>query len=157
MIRALVAVIAALIVVLGVQSCRLHGAQMALADQEIEAATDREAALAAMTNMILDVRRREREAQERHNTVVAELQEQLTNAQLVGESVTADLRAARLRLREHWACPAGDGVPGTPGAAASGDAGAALRERDSGHLVRIGAECDARIRAAQAVIRTDRQ
>jgi hypothetical protein len=72
-------------------------------------------------------------------------------------AVVADLRAGNLRLRDHWqGCVATAGLSAASAAAASGDGGAELRARGAGDLVRLGARCDAQVRALQATVREDR-
>lgn len=68
------------------------------------------------------------------------------DAQDENDRVRRDLRAARLRLREHWTCPAQPGT-GEP------DAGAGLREAGAGSLVQIGREADAHVRGLQDALR----
>lgn len=83
-------------------------------------------------------------------------QEKRDATQAAYDRALADVRAGRVRLREHWRCP----VPAaaTPGApAGERDDAAGLREQAAARVVRIGAEADAQLRACQAVIAADRR
>lgn len=70
------------------------------------------------------------------------------------DRAVADVRAGR--LRGPWNCAAAAGVPGAGAAAAERDAAADDRAAAVGRVLRIGAEADARLRACQAVIESDR-
>jgi hypothetical protein len=88
--------------------------------------------------------------------ILTELKRERDEAIAKGAAVAADVRAGRLRLREHWTCPA---LPqaGTAAAAGGGDADADLRAAGAGDLVRLGADADRLLQACQAVIRADRE
>lgn len=79
---------------------------------------------------------------------------ELDDAKRKGEQVAADLRAGNLRLRNHWrGCPS---VPGAAGSSKAADGASGLRETGAGNLVRVGATCDARIRALQDALKAER-
>lgn len=84
-------------------------------------------------------------------------QKALNDANRKHDRTVADLRAGNLRLRKQWQ---GCQVP-APGEAATGgrgtDADAELRADDSGHLVRVGAKCDAWIHSLQQTLKDERQ
>jgi hypothetical protein len=87
--------------------------------------------------------------------ILTELTRERDEAINKGRAVAADLRAGRLRLRDHWTCPR---VPAAGAAAApsGGDAAADLRATGAGDLVRLGADADRLLRACQRVIEADR-
>ncbi|MFC4729105.1 hypothetical protein [Coralloluteibacterium thermophilus] len=154
MTRALIAVIAALVVVLGWQSCRLHDAQIALEQQRTAAET----ATAERERLTREASEEARDREDRHTQALAELaaqhmREREDDANEKRAAVAAAVRAGELRLREHWTCAGSDGMPATGAAAGERDAAAELRADAAARIVQLGAQCDADIRAAQAVIR----
>lgn len=73
------------------------------------------------------------------------------------ERAVADgLRRGALRLRKQWRCEASDSAS-TPAGPEAADGDTALRERDTGRLVGIGARADAWIKALQAVLQAERE
>ena len=84
------------------------------------------------------------------------------DGQAIADRTVADLRRGNLRLRAQWRCeaiPAGSaaGLPAPGGTAGQPDAGAELRNQDSGDLVRIGHQCDAQVRGLQAALKAQQQ
>jgi hypothetical protein len=98
---------------------------------------------------------RVREAEYEHAVAIATITKKLErerfHAQAKAARVVADLRAGNLRLREQWRSCAS--VPAAAADPADPDGTAELRAADAGNLVRAGAECDARIRGLQSVVR----
>jgi hypothetical protein len=88
--------------------------------------------------------------------IKADIKKDLHDAKRTGKAVAADVRAGRLRLRDHWTCPAVPKAGPVAGPAAGGDAAAERRAGGAGDLVRIAADADARLRACQRVILADR-
>lgn len=102
-------------------------------------------------------RQREREQHAALAAVRHILNEDLVDAQAKHDAVVADLAADNLRLRRHWqGCIATADLSATVVAAARVDAGAELRARGAADLVRLGAQCDARIRAWQTLYASQR-
>ncbi len=85
-------------------------------------------------------------------------QQEFADAQTAADRTVADLRHGALRLRKQLAatsCPAGLQFAGpSPGVDIEAPG---LRPEDAGFLVRLADECDADLRAAQAVIDEDRR
>lgn len=127
------------------------GGSKARADMaEQSAAYDRQLVAA------IDAARKTELAKDAAIAAVATVYEQdKTDAKAKHDAVVADLRAGAVRLRDHWTCPVA--VPSAAAGTGQRDAAADLRAADSGDLVRLGAEADAQIRAAQAVIVADRK
>ncbi len=73
-------------------------------------------------------------------------------------ALDADVRAGRVKLRQHFTCPAQAGGDPAKAAASAGaaDDAALLREKSAGDLVRIGAECDRQVRGLQQAVRVGR-
>lgn len=85
--------------------------------------------------------------------VAAQYERDKADAQFTHDRVVADLRAGTFKLRDHWRCDVSQTTAG-PG---ERDAGAELRSQGAADLVRLAAEADAQVRAAQAVIASDRK
>ncbi len=126
------------------------------------ARTQRATALAQATTLRADLARQRAEglaaarASEaaqaaRIDTIRTIVEQELTDAATRHHQVVAALRADNLRLRQHWQGCAAAAVPAPGPAAGAADAAAHLRSAGAGDLVRIGAECDARIRALQRI------
>lgn len=85
-------------------------------------------------------------------------QQEFADAQTAADRTAAYLRNGTLRLRKQLAstgCPAGLQFAGpSPG---EHEEAPGLRPADAGFLVRLADECDADLRAAQAVIEEDRR
>lgn len=91
--------------------------------------------------------------------VALQYQEALNDANRKHDRTVADLRSGALQLRKHWqGCEARVSEAGqvTPGGREP-DADAELRAADSGNLVRIGATCDAHVKALQSILAKERE
>lgn len=103
-------------------------------------------------------RRQEREQHEALAGVRMIFDLEMTDAKSTHDAVVAGLRADALRLRSHWqGCVATSGLSAAVAAeirAGDADAAAELRARGAADLVRLGAECDARIRGLQSAVNT---
>lgn len=104
----------------------------------------------------MQAREAEAVAAERMATIDQQLQQERARAEQTIADLRADLDAGRVRLRARFTCPAGSGLPSAAAGAGQRDDPAGLRAADAQFLVRLADECDARLRAAQAVIRADR-
>ena len=71
------------------------------------------------------------------------------DAQAAADSVVADLRADRLRLREHWRGCETDRLSEAATRGPQLDADAELRRAGAGNLVRLADQCDAWIESLQ--------
>lgn len=85
------------------------------------------------------------------------LKQENANAKQYAENVSAELRAGKRRLREHWAKTCPSSVPSTAANTAGSDDATDLRERDFGHLVSIGKRADDQVKACQATLTAERQ
>lgn len=105
-------------------------------------------------------RRRALETELRHAEDMQALGEKLTkemqDAQDKHAAVVAGLERGTVRLRKQWqGCQARlDSLPTAAEAAALPDVGAELRATGVADLLRVGAECDAKLRAWQQYART---
>jgi hypothetical protein len=100
-----------------------------------------------------------RAKEQAHAQAIAEIdakhQRELTDAQAKGERVAAELRSGALRLRREWAgCETDKRVSEASASARSADDLARLRSEGAANLIRYAAQCDARIRALQDVVRS---
>ncbi|MNM06986.1 Bacteriophage lysis protein [compost metagenome] len=77
-------------------------------------------------------------------------------AEAVPDSVVADLRADRYRLRGELASCETRNLSSAAATASQRDAGAVSREEIAGAAVRIARDADDQLRACQAVVRADR-
>lgn len=75
-----------------------------------------------------------------------EHEQALADAERKRLDVVDDLRTAKLKLRDHWTCPASPSSPGKL------DEETRLREEAAGRIVQIGAQADAQILGLQQVI-----
>lgn len=94
------------------------------------------------------------------SATLAQLKQEQAHAQAESDRTVADLRAGRLRVRDHFTCPAR--VPetptGAPGSDGAGEGG--LSDADAEFLVRLAADADAtaqRLTACQALLAADRK
>lgn len=105
-------------------------------------------------------RRRALETELRHAADMQALAETLEKEQADAErkhaGVVAGLERGAIRLREQWqGCQASlDGLPAATETTTGPDALAQLRNAGVADLVRVGAECDAKLRAWQQYART---
>lgn len=85
------------------------------------------------------------------------------DGQAIADGTVADLRAGNLRLRAQWRCEAipayraATVLPTPNGPSSFVDAGAELRSKDSGDLVRAGHDCDSQVRGLQEALRAVQQ
>jgi hypothetical protein len=100
-----------------------------------------------------------REAEHRAalEAVRATYEQELTHAEAEHNRLVADLRAGTVRLRRELRCPPAADLPGAATGAAGSDGHPEVWGEIAAAAVRVGDECDAQLRAAQAVIRSDRQ
>ncbi|MBS0200301.1 MAG: lysis protein [Proteobacteria bacterium] len=122
------------------------------ADAAISRAKGAEAALHDAQHVI----ETERESVRVANQVAAQYEQDKINAQARADSLAADLRAGRVRLREPWrtcptAVPEAAADPGKP----AGEADA--RTEGAVDLVRDADNADAQIRALQELLKAERQ
>jgi hypothetical protein len=99
-----------------------------------------------------------RQAEQAHraqiDAIAAQYETERAKADEAAARTVAALRAGALRLRTEWqGCETAARVSEATSGPAFADALARLREQGAGDLVRLGAECDARIRALQALVR----
>lgn len=138
--------VAAIVFVLhaGYSSIWQRGYDAKTAEVTLQATKDeRTAAIAALAREA-EVRAIEVANDAKMRNVEAEWAKRMTDAKATADRVTADLRAGNQRLQDHWAgCRATAALPGTAAAIAESSRADELRARDTGHLVEIGAKCDA--------------
>lgn len=95
-------------------------------------------------------RRQEREQHQALAGLRVIFDKEMTDANTKHDAVVAAQRAGTLKLRQHWEARVATAELSTAAAAAArADEGAELRATGAGDLVRVGARCDARIRALQ--------
>ena len=99
-------------------------------------------------------RQRERDNAQAMVELATQLNKDLSNANQKHDAVVAGLRADAVRLRGHWqGCIATGDLSRAAEAAAGVDDSAGLRAAGAASLVRVGAECDARLTAWQRYAR----
>lgn len=131
-----------------------------LAAQRDEAQADVARMKAEVAAIDADARRRALETELRHAADMQALAETLEKEQADAEKkhagVVAGLERGALRLRQQWqGCQARlDGMPAAAETTAIPDAAAQLRATGVADLLRVGAECDARLRAWQSYARS---
>ena len=88
--------------------------------------------------------------------LATQLKQEMDDADEVHTRVVADLEHGTLQLREHWrGCEARlDNLSAAAGATADLDAATRLRIEGAADIVRIGTECDAKLRAWQSYARS---
>lgn len=92
----------------------------------------------------------ERENTAKMTEIAAKHHQEMTNAESEHQTVVRDLRAGALSLRRHWqGCQTTNDLSRAADAAARADDAARLRNEAAADIVRVGAECDATIRAWQ--------
>lgn len=131
----------------------------ALAAQRDEARWQRDALTADIATQRAafeaHARQREREQHQALAGIRLIFAREMEDAQNQHDAVVADLRADALRLRRHWqGCAATAELSAAVATAAGADDGAELRARGAADLVRVGSQCDIRIRSLQSAIRT---
>jgi hypothetical protein len=127
---------------------RLERAEMVATALDVEARA---------RSRVLEIERAQGEAMA---DIAAKHFQEMTNAESAHAVVVRDLRAGALSLRRHWqGCQATNDLSRAAEAASRVDDAAKLRAKGAGDLVRVGAECDASIRAWQryaGAVRGDR-
>lgn len=88
--------------------------------------------------------------------IAAAFEQEVKDAQVKADAVVADLSAGNIRLRKEWQGCEAMRADDAAAAAAELDAANELRAAGVRNLVRIGAECDARIRGLQGTVMADR-
>jgi hypothetical protein len=88
-------------------------------------------------------------------TTANQYEQDKADAEAHASQLAADLRAERVRLRPVWRCevPRAAAAPTRPG---QPDAATADRDESAARIVRAAAEADAKIRALQALLTTER-
>lgn len=104
----------------------------------------------AMRQRGLELRKKQKAAVK---MIKVDIKKGLGDAKQKAVAVRDDVRAGRVQLRDHWACPA---VPAPAGPAGGAAAAAELRAADTGALVEIGAEADTLIEACARQLNADR-
>jgi hypothetical protein len=84
-------------------------------------------------------------------------EQELRNARKESDRVAADLRGNVLRLRQRWAGCETRHLSATPPAARQPDAAAADRADSAGRIVRAADQCDAQVKALQALLMAERK
>lgn len=131
-----------------------------LAAQRDEAQADVARMKAEVAAIDADARRRALETELRHAADMQALAENLEKEQADAErkhaGVVAGLERGALRLRQQWqGCQARlDGMPADAPPAGIPDGGAELRNAGVASLLRVGSECDAKLRAWQSYARS---
>ncbi|MBB5875881.1 hypothetical protein [Xanthomonas sp. 3498] len=87
----------------------------------------------------------------------AKHEEDRTAAAAVPAAVVADLRAGNLKLRDGWASCETQRLSEASASTRERDAATQYREEFAARIVRIGRDADDQLRAAQAVIKADRE
>ena len=88
------------------------------------------------------------------NAVAEQYEQDKAHAEQTATSIAADLRAARIRLRPVWRCPAAVAVPASSASAGQSHAVTDVQAAAAAAVVRVGAEADAQVKALQAFIRS---
>ncbi|WP_156803338.1 hypothetical protein [Frateuria aurantia] len=88
------------------------------------------------------------------NAVAAQYEKDKAHAEQTATSIAADLRAARIRLRPVWRCPAATAVPAASTGTGQPHAVTDVQAAAAAAVVRVGADADAQVKALQAFIRS---
>lgn len=124
--------------------------QTRLAASAMAARNDANAAAAQIQQTLQD----ERGMALRANAVAAQYEREKLNAEQSAQSIAADLRAARIRLRPVWRCPTATAVPAVGASTSQSHAAADVQASAAAAVVRVGADADAQVKALQAFIRS---
>lgn len=100
---------------------------------------------------------REAEHREALEEVRATYEQELTHAEAEHDRLVADLRDGAVRLRKELRCPPTSHLPGAASPAAGSDEAPDVWRAIAAAAVRVADQCDAHVRAAQAVIMSDRE
>lgn len=155
-LKAAIAIILALLAALGVQTWRLHAAQLATAKAETALAALQRDHAQAQADAQATARKAERDIAAAHDAAAMEFERGKREAEAVGNRVAADLRAGAVRLRNEWAGCETDRLSDAAAAARERDAAEQRRIESAGRIVRAAAACDAQVSALQAIVRADR-
>lgn len=102
-----------------------------------------------------------RDTEQRHarelNEIAARYEQDKRDAQAKADAVVADLRSGNLRLRREWQGCETNSLSRAAASASQPNDRADDRERLASLVVRAGAECDARVKALQDVLRKERE
>lgn len=140
--------------------------ELALTAERQVCATQKAEANAIAYRRISELERKNRELERQRDRAMAEIaathRKETNDAKRAGDAVAAGLRDGSVVLRDEWGgqgagSGGGDSMPGAAGGSAGTDEAAELRAAGAGDLVRLADQCDADIRAHQAVSRLDRE
>lgn len=141
----------------GTEHYRLNSAQAALAQAHAEQAQQRAVDARALADALANAREAEQAKAEAAAKIATEYERGKSDAQSVADRVAAGMRAGSLRLRSELAGCQARALPEASarpaGVARAIDDGAAI----AGAAVGAGAECDAKVRALQALLISERQ
>lgn len=141
------AVVIVAIVIWSVQQVQVVNARLEAAGARTELSELKAAAVA-------DARRLEQRWRDRLDEIAEQYEQERADAEQTHRDVVADLESGAARLRAHWqGCVATSDLSAAAQAAASADVATKLREQGAADLVRLGAQCDAEIRAWQGYAR----
>ena len=141
----------------GVQTWRLDGAQDAIADMALQAAKDQAAIAAAQVEASEAARQQEQDNAKAANQVAAAYEKGKQDAELAAERVADGLRTGNLRLRSMWQGCEARRVPSPDGAPSEPDAATDDRNEGASNLVRAAIQCDAQVIGLQQFILSERQ
>lgn len=110
------------------------------------------AAAKGETAAVQDARQAEHQQGQALAEIGVEHEQDRQSAEAVPAAVVADLRADRLRLREHWAACETRALSEAAAGAVERDEAARLREEAAARIVRIGRDADDQVKACQRVI-----
>lgn len=154
--RVVIGLLLALVAVAGVQQLRVMDAQLAAAEVQRELSELQGAVAAERAKAEREAREAEQRQRDALDAIERMYKTEMSHAQDVQAAVVADLHNDNLRLREHWRGCETSRLSATAANSARTDDAADLRAAGAGDLVRLGAECDATIRALQRVVIEDR-
>ena len=141
----------------GYERLRVHARDRTIADLTTAAAAQRAEYLTQLASAAEAARATEQRQADAIAAADIHYQREKADADQTATRVASDLRSGVLKLRrELAACSATTAVPTPAGSASGTDDSAELRAAVAGSVA-IGAGCDARVRALQAVLTADRQ
>ncbi len=136
----------------GVQTYRLSGERTAHAQTKAEHAAVLQNIANLTAKAVAEARAIEQDWAARYAEADKIHQWELSYAQDTADRTVADLAAGNLRLQKQWrGCQTAARVPGTAPRAGQPDGAADLRGEAAGRIVRVGAQCDATIKALQTI------
>ena len=128
-----------------------RGAAAASADRQHQAES-RASQLDANLKASEAARAKEQAQADKFQVIAQQYEQDKTDAEARATRLAADLRAERVRLRPEWRCE----VPSTPASAGKPSDAEQRRIQGASDLVRLAREWDAKERAYQSLLRTDR-